>query len=124
MLESHVRAAPESAYVATDVVPITRLDTAATAIPPGRRMLLKIDTQGYEREVLAGGSATIAAATAVQIELSLAALYDGQPGLDAMLGLMAGHGMVLWALWPGFADPQTGRILQADGIFARAEQAS
>lgn len=123
MLESHRAAAPHSAYIGVDVVPITRLDTAAAAdIAAARQLFVKIDTQGYETQVLAGGTRTIAAAVAVQVEMSLIPLYDGQPGFDAMLALMASHGLALWSLWPGFADPATGRILQAEGIFTRPER--
>ncbi len=123
MLESHRQAAPHSAYIGRDVVPIARLDSIAPGlIGTPERMLVKIDTQGYETQVLAGGSATIAAAIAVQVELSLIPLYDGQPEFAAMLALMAGHGLSLWSLWPGFADPATGRILQAEGIFVRTER--
>jgi FkbM family methyltransferase len=122
MLESHRAAAPHSAYVGTETVPIARLDRLTAAVPAGASTLLKIDTQGYEAEVMAGGPATLAAASAVQIELSLLPLYQGQASLEEMLALMAGHGLTLWAIWPGFADPATGRILQAEAVFARPER--
>lgn len=124
MLESHRAAAPHSAYVGKDIVPIARIDSAAAPLVAGAaNIYVKIDTQGYESQVLAGGPATIAAAAAVQLELSLTPLYAGQPDFDVMLTAMAAQGMVLWAMWPGFADPATGRILQAEAIFARPERA-
>lgn len=124
MLDSHREAAPHSAYVGKQAVSIARIDTAAAAhLGAEPNLYVKIDTQGYEAQVLAGGTRTIAAASAVQIEMSLTPLYAGQPDFDAMLALMAGHGLTLWALWPGFADPATGRILQIDAIFARPERA-
>ena len=73
---------------------------------------------------MAGGPATLAAARAVQVELSLLPLYKGQASLEEMLALMAGHGLVLWAIWPGFADPVTGRVLQAEAVFARPDTAA
>jgi FkbM family methyltransferase len=122
MLESHRAAAPHSAYVGTETVPIARLDRLTAAVPAGASTLLKIDTQGYEAEVMAGGPATLAAASAVQVELSLLPLYQGQASLEEMLASMAGHGLTLWAIWPGFADPATGRILQAEAVFARPDR--
>jgi len=120
MLDEHRTAAPESAYVGTATAPIQRLDTVAPAwLAAPRRLLLKIDTQGYQDRVLAGGPATIAAAAAVQLEVSLAPLYAGQPSFETLGQAMAGHGLVLWALWPGFADPASGRILQIEAIYAR-----
>lgn len=122
MLDSHRAAAPHSAYVGREMVPITRLDTAAAGLASaGRATYVKIDTQGYEAAVIAGGRMTLASACAVQLELSLVPLYEGQADLAAMLALMAGHGFDLWAIWPGFADPTTARVLQAEAIFARPE---
>lgn len=121
MLESHRSAAPESAYIGKDRVPIARLDMAAAPyVATATGLYLKIDTQGYEARVIAGGARTIAAAAAVQIEMSLTPLYAEQPDFNAMLALMAAQGMTLWALWPGFVDDASGRLLQIDAIFARS----
>ncbi len=121
MLESHRAAAPHSAYIGKQSVPIARIDRLAPT--DARNLYVKIDTQGYESQVIAGGPATMAAAAAVQIEMSLTPLYAGQPDFNAMLALMAAHGLSLWALWPGFVDPVSGRLLQIDAIFARPERA-
>ena len=55
MQEIHRKAAPNSSYVGSQTVDMRRLDQVAlTAIGSARRPFLKIDTQGYEREVLEG----------------------------------------------------------------------
>ncbi len=140
MLDSHRDAAPQSAYIGSEIVPIRRLDTllpqmqraaariparipARTPAPTPARTYVKIDTQGYEQQVIDGASATLAGALAVQLEMSLTPFYAGQTDFAGMLALMAAHGFALWGFWPGFAQPGTGRILQADAIFARPEQA-
>lgn len=120
MLETHSAAAPESVYVGTETVPLHRLDTVAEAYVGGaRRVYIKVDTQGFEAAVLRGAPVMFERAAAVQLELSLVPLYAGQPLWDEMIALMAAHGLVLWALWPGFADAASGRLLQCDAIFAR-----
>jgi FkbM family methyltransferase len=124
MLESHRDAAPHATYVGSETTPIATLDSLSEAWLPGARAMVKIDTQGYEAQVIAGGATTLAQARAVQIELSLVPLYDGQAGLEEMLALMAGHGLALWAIWPGFVHPVTGRVLQAEAVFARPEAVS
>ena len=43
------------------------------------RVLLKLDVQGYQLPVLRGGEATLAAVVALQCELSVQPLYDGEP---------------------------------------------
>lgn len=124
MLDRHSTAAPESRYIGQDQVPMHRLDTLFAGLRgDARQIYVKIDTQGYEREVIAGATATLAEAAAVQLEVSLAPLYGGQASFAEMLALMDGHGFVLWGFWPGFAEPGTGRILQADAIFGRPERA-
>jgi len=120
MLARHATAAPDSAYVATERVPVHRLDS----VLPGRVsadsiVLLKIDTQGYEDRVLAGAGESLKAVRVVQLELSLVALYEGQLLFLDMVKLLEGAGFELHALLPEFVDPITGQTLQVNGIFLR-----
>ena len=55
---------------------MTRLDDVAQ-LASARRIFLKVDTQGYERQVLAGAGRTLQRTVALQIELPLAHLYEG-----------------------------------------------
>ena len=123
MLDSHREAAPEAAYQGTEQVALARLDTgAAAAAASAKAPFLKIDTQGYELAVLDGAGTILEAAVAVQVELSLTPLYDGGATFEAMMVRLQGEGLALWALWPGFSDPASGRLLQIDAIFARPER--
>ena len=56
MLATHLSAAPESRYVSKERIRLARLDEVAPTdmLGPNCRLLLKIDTQGFEEEVLAG----------------------------------------------------------------------
>lgn len=124
MLAAHSDAAPVSRYIGQEQVALARLDTVAGAYVDGSSAcFVKIDTQGFEAAVVAGGPATLAGAAAVQVELSLTPLYAGGTLYDQMLDLMRGHGFELWAMWPGFGREHDGRLLQMDAIFARPERA-
>lgn len=123
MLDRHREAAPHSAYVGTEDVPIARLDEALANVPASDRLFVKIDTQGYEAAVLDGAPDTLNRAIGVQLELSLVPLYQGAPLMRDMLARMDAVGYDVWAIWPGFADPATGRLLQMDGIFVRRKAA-
>jgi FkbM family methyltransferase len=121
MNESHLRAAPDSKYVRSETVRIERLDDlAAPLLPKEGRLLIKIDTQGYEEEVLAGGALVVAGAAALQLELSLTPLYQGAPSLRRSLDLCEALGFHLHGLIPGFYDEKSGRLLQMDGLFLRS----
>lgn len=120
MLDRHAAAAPGSRYVATERVAATTVDEIVVAqrLAP-ERTLLKIDVQGYERPVLDGAAATLDRLAGVRTEMSLAPLYDGQELFPDLLGDLTGRGFELWQLEPGFVEPGTGRLLQADGVFFR-----
>lgn len=121
MLESHSTAAPTSACVGKEMVPLRRLDTIAPAyLREESKLFLKIDTQGYEEQVLTGGQDTVARALVAQLELSLVHLYAGQKLLEEMVAQMNSLGFSLWGTAPVFADPLSGRMLQMDGIFCRS----
>lgn len=106
-------------------VRLARLDDVMAADYPGcERSFIKVDVQGYELDVLKGGANTLAAACGVKLEMSLAPLYEGQALADEIHGLMLAGGFVLWDLEPGFRDRNTGRLLQYDGLYIRADKAS
>ncbi len=81
--------------------------------------MLKIDTQGYEWQVLDGAVATLPRITAVLIEMSLVPLYEGQHLWLEIIARLEAMGFKTWSLQPGFVDPSTGRTLQVDGMFCR-----
>jgi FkbM family methyltransferase len=121
MLEAHERSAPDSRYVRQERVPLRRLDDIAAAhFTEDARVLLKIDTQGFEDKVLEGAAGILPRVRAIQVELSLAPLYAGQKLLPEMLGQLRQLGFEPWAMWPAFVEPATGRSLQIEAVFARS----
>lgn len=117
---AHLAAAPQSAYVGVAETPMVTLDAmVALYRRDGERMFLKIDTQGTETDVLAGGKQVLAAMSGVQLEMSLVPLYDGQELYRPLLDRLEGAGFALWDLIPGFRDGQSGRLLQFDAVFVR-----
>ncbi|CAD5372637.1 Methyltransf_21 domain-containing protein [Rubrivivax sp. A210] len=120
MLSRHERVAPESAYVSSERVPLRRLDGVAGEYLDGSsRVLLKIDTQGYEEPVLAGAAGLLHRIAAIQVELSLVPLYADQRLFDEMRAMIGSLGFELFAVLPGLLDERTGQTLQLDGFFVR-----
>ena len=119
MDDAHVSAAPHITYIATEQIAVSRLDDEAAAyLTPETRPYLKIDTQGFERAVMAGGIETLAQCAGLQLELSFVPLYKGGMLADEAISFAYDNGFVLTGFEQGFADPG-GAILQADGVFFR-----
>jgi FkbM family methyltransferase len=123
MLQSHQDVFPRADYIGTEEVEIVKLDSVASEVlRPKDTAFLKIDVQGFEKQVIAGGDTTInRRCVGMQIELSFIALYDGDMLIQEALDLVDSLGFVLAGLAPGFIDARSGRVLQADGVFFRAE---
>jgi FkbM family methyltransferase len=121
MLDAHLEAAPESFYVGSEKVPIARLDTlAGKYVPSTSRAFLKIDTQGYELQVLAGAKQLVPSLKGLQVELSLMPLYEGGGMFCETVRMINDFGFELYGLFDSFTDKRTGRMLQTDGIFFRS----
>lgn len=115
--EPHLAAAPESKVTAQERVQISELDTFADGLPGP--LWLKIDTQGYEQEVLDGATSTLSRVTAIQMELSMGRLYSGQPDHLSMLLHLRKNGLEVIDIINGLRDPKTGFLLQCDVIASR-----
>jgi FkbM family methyltransferase len=123
MLKSHQEAFPPANYVGTEEVPIHRLDSVASEIlQPTDVAFLKVDVQGFEKQVLAGSKSTVSdRCVGMQLELSFLPLYEGGMLVREALDLVYSLGFSLTGLVPCFTDMRNGRMLQADGIFFREE---
>lgn len=122
MLPRHVNAAPESQYSSTQEIEVITLDSIFSEVSKGHKnIFLKIDTQGYEHEVLAGSFNSLHKIKAVQLELSTTPLYSAQYLYDYFFDFFKMNNYLLWGLTPGFSDPKTGELLQFDALFVRPD---
>jgi FkbM family methyltransferase len=120
MLDSHSFASEGSAYVGVERTSLVRLDSVAQHyLKAESRLFIKIDTQGFEWEVLDGAVEAIKSAHGVLLELSLTPLYDGQRLWREIIDRMEQDGFKVWAIQRGFTDSRTGQSLQIDAIFLR-----
>jgi FkbM family methyltransferase len=120
MLPLHVQAAPRARYEGAETVCIETLDGLYDELCAGaKNVYLKIDTQGYESQVLDGATRSLRHIDTVQLELSLVPLYEGQSLIDDLRHRLRAEGFELVALDSSFADARTGHVLQVDGVFRR-----
>jgi FkbM family methyltransferase len=124
MNSRHLEAAPHSAYAGVEEINVLALDDCIERYAGDRTGgLLKIDTQGYELQVLRGAHRTLSdRIDVVQTELSLVELYHGQAQMPAICNFLDQYGFSLAYIIPGMHDPASGRLLQLDGVFARRQQ--
>jgi FkbM family methyltransferase len=120
ILDAHTCAAPHSAFIKSEPTPIARLDSIAPQyLNTKSRPFIKIDTQGFEWQVLNGAGETLKLTQGVLLELSMVHLYEGQRLWREIIDRMAREGFTFWAIQRGFVDPRSGRSLQFDGLFIR-----
>jgi len=120
MLPSHVKSAPDSLYIRKEKIAIKKFDSIIRDYyEDGDNIFLKIDTQGYEKNVIKGAEKTIPMVRGIQLEMSLIPLYKEEMLFDDMIKYMKDAGFDLWALENGFTNNESGKLLQVDGIFFR-----
>lgn len=116
MSKLHKDAFPFTAKSTSVHITIKTLDSYNIA---WSNMLIKIDTQGFELEVIKWWKKTISNAKIVIIETSFFELYDKQPLFDEIYQRM----LSLWFSYIGafdqLANPQDWKILQQDAIFIK-----
>jgi len=122
MEKSHLDAAPDSAVVTTEIVDVKPLEFfLGDIIQPRERIFLKVDVQGYEMHVLRGAHQLMSQIKAMEIELSFVPMYKGAPSFHDVLEYLERQNYVLLSLKNVLNDPNSGRLLQVDGLFRKTD---
>jgi FkbM family methyltransferase len=119
-LSSHIKAA---AKVRTVAVPVATLDALWTElVPAGSRVLLKIDTQGFEHSVLDGAACSMPGVSLLEVEASLVQTYDGGSTIYDMLPRLRDQGFHLISIETGggYVDAATGQVLDVNILAGRS----
>jgi FkbM family methyltransferase len=115
-----VQIEPGIAYVAHQEAQLRRLDGMIEQIVrPGEVIYLKIDTQGYELNVLKGALNAISRVRLIQLETAFFEGYQGQPLIEDVIRFLRELGYRIVAMEPGWEDSKTAEMLETDLIFAR-----
>ncbi len=99
------------------------LDDVLSAEMPGGANLLKLDVQGYELEVLKGGTRALEAAEAVVAEVSLLPINDGAPLLHDVTAFMRDRGFVAYDICDLTRRPLDLALWQVDILFLKENSA-
>jgi len=122
MTDELKRRAPDQCIISRDVIPVKTMDEMANRYYPiGKHLFVKLDVQGYEKNVLDGAKSCIDRVVGMKIEMSISRQYEGEPLIYEMLPYLYDLGFRLVGIEPGWTDPVTQEILQIDGILFRAD---
>lgn len=122
MNKLHTDIKPHSRYIGKEEIEIRKLDSIIyDYIEPKEEIYLKIDTQGYEKQIVHGAEKSLSSIRVIQLEMSLAELYRGGTLIYEMIPFMESKGFFISSIERGFHDKNTSRLLQVDGIFIRLE---
>jgi FkbM family methyltransferase len=108
---------PSAQYVGKQSISMRRLDDCYNEISPGKRIFLKLDVQGYERECLKGAMNSLKnGIVGVQLELHPVPLYENEPSMEEQISYMKGVGYELYSLHPQYISKE-GKAMNYDGVF-------
>jgi len=120
MLPTHLKSEPESIYIAQEEIEIKKIDSIFNSFCNKEdRVMIKIDTQGYEKNVIDGATESLNNIKIIQLEMSILPLYENEILFIEMINYLDKKGFQLFTLENGFSDLTTGQLLQVDGIFVQ-----
>ena len=118
MSEEHINASPDALYINKETIKVKKLDSVFDQYKENfKNIFLKIDTQGFEEQVLKGASKSLSKIKGLQLELSLVPLYENQKLFIEMVEIIKSFGFNVYSIQQGFTNKQTGRVLQVDTVF-------
>ncbi len=119
MAETHKEQFPSSSGNRRITVPLKTLDDCLRDVQVETPMLLKVDVQGFEKAVFAGGKKTLKKTDIIISEVSFRQLYKDQPLFEEIHDLLRQEDFVFAGLLDTLCSPLDGSILQADALFTR-----
>lgn len=87
--------------------------------PPEKEILIKIDVQGFEEKVIAGGTKIFTKAKAVILEVAIDSLYEGQASFEKILSQLKSLGFHYAGNLEQILAPEDGHIIYFDAVFLK-----
>jgi FkbM family methyltransferase len=110
----------EAQVVRSESVRIARLDDIFAELPTSQAEFLKIDTQGYERQVVSGASKCLSSFLGVQMELPIIHLYEGTWKFHESVIYMSDLGFEISNIMPtNYDQTDSVSLVEVDCIFRR-----
>lgn len=117
ILDEHTNAEPSSRYIQREQVKQITLDGFKSNFSGFNKIFLKIDTQGYEWNVLQGAGYFLKDVAVIQLEMSFVPLYKDQKLFNDIFNFLYSFGFEIYDIEPGFTNVVTGQQYQVDCVF-------
>lgn len=108
----------------TETVELRRLDSVfdeATTGLANPRILLKLDTQGYDLQAFRGAGQRQADVLALQSEVACVPIYEGMPRMPEQLAEYESAGFEVSAMFPVSRHRKSMRVIEYDALMVRSE---
>jgi FkbM family methyltransferase len=116
--KTHIDNAPDSKFVDQQIIEEKKLEDIFYELDiKESNLFIKIDTQGYETQVLEGAEKIIKRFKGILVEVSLTELYENQKTWLYIIQKIESLGFKIWSIDRGFTNKNNGRSLQADLVF-------
>ena len=119
MSSLHKELYPKSRDLTPERIALRRLDSFERELTLSPDILIKMDVQGFEDKVIAGGSETIKKARVVIAETAFVSLYENQPLFGEIHDLMRELGFNYCGNCGEHFSSKTGERIYEDSIFVR-----
>ncbi len=110
---------PKSAGMSEEKITVARLDDIARNISIEEPLFIKMDVQGFEAEVIKGGTEMLKRASLVLMETSFVPLYENQPLFGDIHRLMQELGFEYRGRAEAHYNQKTNELLYEDSVFVR-----
>lgn len=118
MLPDHIESASGLEYIAQQEITIKKLDSVFNSFASNSdKVMIKIDTQGFEKNVIDGALDSLNKIMIIQIEMSIVPMYENEMLYIEMIKYLEKKNFQLYSIENGHFNRKTGQLLQVDGIF-------
>lgn len=119
MAALHKTLYPKTAGATEQIITVARLDDVMKEMSCDGALMIKVDVQGFEDKVIAGGTETFKRASLILIETSFVELYEQQPLFGDIHRQLEALGFIYAGAAAEHRNPKTGELLYQDSIFIR-----
>lgn len=123
MTHAHKQEWPQSSVNSVEDVTVERLDDIAEGLDLTPEVLIKVDVQGFEAQVIRGGTRTFGQASVVVVEVGFRRFYEGQSSFHEIYTLLSDLGFSYQGNLEPVQSTIDGQVVLADAIFERASPA-